>query len=128
MQILKSKILLAVIIVITGWLGLSFINIRIQEDIVNKEIKDLESKISHLENDNIYTEKLVGYLKHPSFLEREARLRLNYKKPGEETVFVYPDSAEIVSGSLELKNKLDGEPGYIKWWQYLERYLRNLNI
>ncbi len=122
MRILKSKITLIVVMAITGWLGLSFINIKIQENIVNKESKGLEVEISHLEDNNSYAKKLIEHFKHPSFLEREARLKLNYKKVGEEATFVYPDNVKIVSGSLDRIDQFKKEPSHVKWWRYLLNY------
>jgi len=123
MNIFKSKWLLILSIPIIGWLSFSFIKIKLQDDIVNKEIGDLESKIRSLGDSNISLDKLIGYLKHPSFLDKEARLKLNYKSEGEEVAVVYPDtSANISPSSVDLDKQLAERPNYIKWLYYLIGY------
>jgi len=112
-------------ILAVGWLGLSYIKIKTENKIVNEELSSLENKIAKLEVDNNYLEKLIGYFSNPSYLEQEARLKLNYMAPGEKVAFVYPDtSAQPVSSSESfgvLKN-IDEMPNYIKWIYYLLGY------
>ena len=121
-QIFKSKLLLLIIIPVLGWLSLSFIKIKIHENIVNKEVQSLETKISNLEKNNSSLEKLVGYMTKPSFLDKEARLKLNYKAPGENVVFVYPDETIKSSPSFDFHNQLAQMPNYLKWAYYLLGY------
>ena len=119
-MIFKSKWIIAVLIPIIGWLSLSFIKIKLQSDIVNKEVGDLEAKIEDLNNSNSSLDKLIGYLKHPSFLDKEARLKLNYKSEGEEVAFVYPDTnPKTSSSSSDSNEQLAQMPNYIKWFWYL---------
>lgn len=118
MRILSSKWLLIVIIPILGWLTLSFIKIKLHADIVNNEVRELEAKIDNLEKGNEILEKFISFMSNPSFIERQARIKLNYKAPGEEVVFVYPDeSAKTGSGSLDISKQ--NLPNYMKWWVYL---------
>ena len=120
MMIFKSKWIIVVSILVIGWLGFSFIKIKLQDDIVNKEVGDLETEIRSLENSNSSLDKLIGYLKHPSFLDKEARSKLNYKSPDEEVAFVYPDtSAKTSSGSFDSNGRLVPMPNYMKWFWYL---------
>ncbi len=122
-KILKSKWLLGIIIAGLGWLSLSFINIKVHEDIVNKEVNNVQTKISNLQKNNSALERFISYVKHPSFLEKEARLQLNYKAAGEEVVFVYPDTnAKANSGSMDFRKQLALMPNYLKWVYYLLGY------
>ena len=114
---------MAGLILIIGWLSLSFIKIKLQSDIVNKEVGDLETKIGGLEESNSSLDKLIGYLKHPSFLDKEARLKLNYKSADEEVAFVYPDlNPKTSSGSPDTRELLAKMPNYLKWVWYLMGY------
>ena len=100
-------------------------NKELIEKIENLKIKliDLEEKINSLENNNSLLERFLGYMSNQSFLEKEARLRLNYKVPGEEVVFVYPDdSAKTSSSSNNFEKQLAQMPNYIKWVYYLMGY------
>ncbi|OGN00021.1 MAG: hypothetical protein A3B91_03440 [Candidatus Yanofskybacteria bacterium RIFCSPHIGHO2_02_FULL_41_29] len=119
-MILKSKWLLIIIIVGVGWLSLSSIKIKLHSDIVNKEVADIEKKIQDLEKENGVLEKFIEYVKNPLFLEKEARLKLNYRASGETVVFVYPDEADTVASDLvDFKKQLAQMPNYVKWGYYL---------
>lgn len=122
-SLLKSKWFLMTMIVVSGWLGLSFVRIKFQEIIVHKEVSNLKSKANRLEESNSSLEKLITYLKDPLFLEKEARLKLNYKAPGEQVAFVYRDQSALPSSrSLDFGTLLRAMPNYKKWWYYLMGY------
>lgn len=122
MNLLKSKWFTLVIIAILGWLSLAFVKIKIQSDLINKEAAIIEEKIAGLERDNESIEKHLALLEHPSFLEREARLKLNYKADGENVVFVYPDANQISSGSEDFYIQFYKQPNYLKWIYYILGY------
>lgn len=110
-------------ILIIGWLTVSFIKINLQENIVNKEVGDLENKIEGFEKQNSALERFMEYVAHPSFLEKEARLKLNYKAPGESVAFIYTDDDTAVSSlSGNFSRQLARMPNYLKWWYYLLGY------
>lgn len=118
-MILKSKWFSFVIISALGWLSLSFVRIKLQSNLVNKEEQILENKIIDLEKDNSSIEKDLNYLNHPSFLEREVRLKLSYKAEGENVAFIYPDTGQTSSNSKNFFEQLKQAPNYIKWVYYL---------
>lgn len=129
MVFFKSKWLLFFTILAVGWLVISFIKIKLHENIVNIEISNLESKISDLEKSNNVLEKFISYMANPSFLERQARIKLNYKNLGEEVVFVYPDnSAKVGSSSADFRNQLAQMTNIVKWWWYLLGYQASKNL
>ena len=123
MKIIRSKWFSVVVVLVVGWLGLSFIKIKTHENIVNKEVGDLEKKIEGFENNNNKLQRLIEQMAHSAFLEREAKSKLNYKALGEEVVFVYPDeSTKAGSGSHDFDKQLGRMPNYAKWWYYLMGY------
>lgn len=107
-----------VMILALGWLTLSFIKIKLHENIVNKEAEELKVKIVNLEKSNNLIERFLVYMSNPSFIERQARIKLNYKAPGEEVVFIYPDNSAKASSSFDNFQK-ENAPNYLKWWRYL---------
>ncbi|OGN30270.1 MAG: hypothetical protein A3I26_02155 [Candidatus Yanofskybacteria bacterium RIFCSPLOWO2_02_FULL_43_10] len=122
-KILNSKIFTALISVIALWLTLSSVNLSSQKDTVNKEVGNVEAKIKEVQNDTEYLNKFLTYFKTPAFLEKEARLKLNYKAQGEEVVFIYKDkNAKKVSDSISFEELLDRTPNYKKWFLYLLGY------
>lgn len=123
MKLFKSKWLTVAAIAIVGWLGFSFTKIKLHENIVNKEMGDLEGKITGLERNNNALERFIQQIANPSFLEKEARLKLNYKKPDEEVAFVYTDDTyqrDMVSA--DFNRQLALMPNYLKWFYYLLGY------
>lgn len=117
MNVFKSKLLSVILVLGVGWLFLSFIKINLHENIVNKEVGDLNAKLDNLTKDNSSLEKFIEHLNNPSFLEKEVRLRLNYKAPDEEVVFIYPDNNARASSSKDFSRQ--NTPYYIRWWRYL---------
>ncbi len=122
-KVLNSKIFTALVGVIALWLTLSSINLSSQKNVVEREVKNVETKIKEVQNDTDYLNKLSDYFKTPAFLEKEARLKLNYKSQGEEVVFVYKDkNAKKVSDSISFEELLGRMSNYKKWFFYLLGY------
>ena len=116
-RILSSKAVSFLLVVIFAWLGLSALELNSQKDSIHEEAKNLETKIGNTEKGNSNLEKIISYLRNPSFREKEARLKLNYKTPDENVAFVYRDaSAQKTSVSFE---ELDNMKFYEKWWYWL---------
>ena len=70
-----------------------------------RQIGDIKSKIEVLKKEEGRQKSLTEYLNSESYLEKQARLRLNLKKEGEEVVFVYRKDVETASGSIEEMEK-----------------------
>ena len=119
---MKSKWLAVIIIAGIGWFGLSLIKVRVQKGMVIKEVQGLEAKIQNLEEDNSNLKKFVEYVKNPWFIEKEARLKLNFKVPGEEVVFVYPDSNLSSPPPGDFQKRLARIPNWMKWVYYILGY------
>lgn len=84
---------------------------------------DLEGKIAGLERNNNTLERFIQQIANPAFLEKEARLKLNYKRSDEEVAFVYTDDAyqeDLVSADFDRQLAL--MPNYLKWVYYLLGY------
>ena len=84
MKFLNSKIFTILACIVVVWLVLSSIDLNTQKERVNKEVKNVETKIKEVQKDTDYLNKFLAYFQTPAFLEKEARLRLNYKAQGEE--------------------------------------------
>jgi len=119
---MKSKWLAVIIIAGIGWFGLSLIRVGVQKGMVIKEVRGLEAKIQNLEKDNSNLKKFVEYVKNPWFVEKEARLKLNFKAPGEEVVFVYPDSGFPNPSPDDFQKRLARIPNWMKWTYYVLGY------
>ena len=119
----NSKIFTALIAVLVLWLTLSSINLNSQRSVVDKDVRNAEVKIREVQDDTDYLNKFLVYFQTPAFLEKEARLKLNYKAQGEEVVFVYKDkNQKRESDSLSFEGLLAKMPNYKKWFLYLLGY------
>lgn len=87
---------------------------------VNKEIESLKNEIDSLSNKNSQLKNLIGYMESDQFIEENARLNLNYKRPG-ENVMVVKDSEIQDTNIIENKNKGNGaksDSNIKKWIRY----------
>lgn len=89
---------------------------------IDKEIVKFRREILVLEEKNQELKNLIAYLKTDSFKEREARRKLNYRKPGEK-VLVVPNLAALTpemteGGGAAETPELKELPNYLKWWRY----------
>jgi len=104
---------------------------------LTKEINRLKSEIERLENKDQNLADLLEYFEDESYLEKEARLKLNLQKPGEKLVIISKDqqgqsgqteqscldcSVEQGKGIPEetglLGGKQQAETNFWKWWEY----------
>jgi len=132
-KILSSKIFLFVAIFILIFLLIGLVRETYRKYQLTSEINQLKLNIDKLEGDNQQLVDLMDYFKEDSYLEKEARIKLNLKKPGETVVVLSKDiidGVEVVRrGGLDIE-KLDGEiinlskdevsetANYWKWWEY----------
>ena len=118
MGILNSKILTVLLLVLSVWILFSVISAEVEKGEVKKEETAIENKITGIKLDNELLKEYIVNFENQEFLEKEARLRLNYKLSGEEAVFVYRDAnSQKASSSEELSPK---DPfDYRKWWHWL---------
>jgi cell division protein FtsB len=106
---------------------------------LTQEINRLKLEIERIEGRNEQLVNLMEYFQEESSLEKEARLKLNLKKPGEKVVILPQPSADessidrvntetVGSGSLvarssretadRLSNLSTEIANYWKWWEY----------
>ncbi len=87
--ILQSRWFTLAIVAVIGLVGISLIKTVPLVEIAMREENNLSQKINELKAADKETEGLGDYLKSTAYLERQARLKLNYKKPDESVFFVY---------------------------------------
>ncbi len=123
MRFLNSKIFTVLAGIVTLWFVFSSINLNSQRNTVNKDVKNIEAKIHDIQEDIGYFNKFSAYFKTSAFLEKEARLKLNYKAQGEDVVFIYRDkNVKKASESVNFEKLLESLPNYQKWFFYLLGY------
>lgn len=117
----KKKIVSSKLTMLIGAFLLIFISVSLIKEIVrryeiNREIAKLEEEVAELDARNTELTDLIAFFNTDTFLEQEARSRLNLQKPGEKVVII-PDIESIPQE--EQKNNLSlslSNPK--KWWNY----------
>lgn len=129
-KILGSKITLFLLLLAFIWLSVNLVNIFYKKYKVNQEIENLKAEIGKVEKSNQEISSLIDYFSSQSFLEKEAKEKLNLKKEGEQVVIIEPAkeplattsqpesvgsqaSADQNSASLE-----KSESNFTRWWRY----------
>jgi len=83
---------------------------------VNDQLQQLNKEIAQLDAENGEYSSLIAKLGTSAFVEREARLKLGYQKPGEQTLVlqdISTASTDVVSAQADAPTT---NPG--RWWQY----------
>ena len=86
--IFSSKIFAFAVIIILILFAQPLIRKINQQRALNKEIGELQKEVDRVENKNEDLRGLIDYLNSDSFAEKEARLNLDLRKPGEKVVIV----------------------------------------
>jgi cell division protein FtsB len=123
MSLLQRKTLTIALMLFVAWIGYRAWQVRVQRTRIAGETGDLELRVHDLERNNQFLASSSAYFSSDAYLERQARLKLNYKLPGEEVAFVYKDSSvKSTPAAQEFKVKLSDFPNWKKWWYYLLGY------
>ncbi len=72
---------------------------------IKSQLGDIESRIEVLKKKEEKQRTMAEYLDSESYLEKQARLRLNLKKEGEEVVFIYRKDETEKPPSREEQNE-----------------------
>lgn len=128
-RLIRWRLLLAVNLLIIGFLGLSLSREVVRTRAISAEIAHLQVQADALAAQNIDLSELRTAMQTESYIEREARLKLGMKKPGETVVVVQDDAQMMANGETVDPNDplglvLDDASTPIaianptKWWYY----------
>jgi cell division protein FtsL len=131
-NLLVSKTFLFLLLLLTIWVALACVKIAHKRYQMAREIDNIQKEIEQLKKDNQTLSVLINSFNNPSYLEKEAKRRLNLRKEGEEVVIL--PQQNIATTSMENgvsvdennnqriaeKNKTESkeEPNFWKWWKY----------
>ncbi len=120
-KLLSSKVFLFFIILALIGLIISLGQESYRKYQLTKEINGLKSEIEQLEGKNQQMADLMEYFQEGSYLEKEARLKLNLKKPGEKIVVISQTAGAEVDKRIvaETEDEVSNETtNFWKWWEY----------
>ena len=105
-------------IIVLVALGVSTVRREQKLSLARREYQHLDEKVVELQSTQAELEKQAGYFQSNAYIEQQARLKLNYKKPDEHVVYVYrsastptPEDQSLAKPSSNLQ----------QWWGYLMR-------
>jgi cell division protein FtsB len=129
-RLLGSKVFLFLVALALIWLTLGVGRESYRKYQLTKEINTLKSEIARLEGTNQQLANLIEYFQQESYLEKEARLKLNLKKPGEKVVVMSESSipGQVEESNLQPTEEFQSpefvqeeekeESNWWKWWEY----------
>ena len=101
----RQLIFIFILVFVAGFLVWLIAKDYPQKIETERQIGDIKSKIESLKKEEGRQKSLTEYLNSESYLEKQARLRLNLKKEGEEVVFVYRKDQETQPPQQERQNE-----------------------
>ncbi len=129
-RILELRLFLVVNLLILFLLTLSFGREFVRNFEIQKDIERLQAQAEELEVTNLQISQLNTAFQTESFIEREARLKLGMKKPGEQVVVIQQEE-ETETGDDTLREdenplnilaedaeELESVANPTKWWYY----------
>ena len=131
-RLIQWRLLDVANVVIIVFIGLTFGREFFRSREIQSEINKLQTQADMLAARNIALSELQTAIQTESFIEREARLKLGMKKPGEEVVVVkevteVTEASEVIekgNGTDPLNLVLDNQTeqariaNSTKWWYY----------
>lgn len=104
-KFLRNPVTILTVLFLLGWLGVQFFGVAKKAYVLYEERKRLETELASLQKRKIELEAGLLRFQSDAYLEREAKRRLNLKKPGEKAVIIVPE---------EIKKPATTSPGL---WQ-----------
>lgn len=135
-RLIEFRLLFVVNAVILVMLGLSFGREWMRNREIRQEIARLEAQAAALGTRNLEIADLNTAFRTESFIEREARLKLGMKKPGESVVVIQNGSQTVAAASvggeeartandprtlLAMEADVPELANPSKWWHYFFR-------
>lgn len=117
-KILNSRFFSVFLLFLIFWLGNGLVKLNDRKIIVEQEIKTNENKVAEAQQNTDEIAEFITNFENPAFLEREARMKLNYKSVDEEVAFIYRDTEKKAS-SQSFEDILKSMPNWKKWQLYL---------
>jgi cell division protein FtsB len=115
-RFLRSRSFIAVNLAVLGFVGWLLINESSGGRRVALELEDLRAKMNRLEKEAGEYQAVMDKLGTDGFVEREARLKIGYQKPGEQVLLIRDAAGPMVAERSNSLSATSDNPQ--KWWEY----------
>ena len=116
---LKTKVFFGLEIIFLAIAVVGFVNITAKKKSVDTEITSLARKAASIRNENEQIEQRLKKTTTDSYVETEARRKLNYSKPGESVFVFYEESAPaLADAQAEGNGRISALKNPKKWINY----------
>jgi len=126
-RLLRLRVLLLVNVLVLGFLAVSFGREFVRSMEIERDIRGLQERVASLQAKNLEITELSTAFQTESFIEREARLKLGLKRPGEEVVVVHAPTSDASTPAaaaatpeqiIAEARELEPVANPVKWWYY----------
>ncbi len=97
----KTALLIILLLPVAGFLAYKIYTVSLERYQINKQSSTVSAKLQELAAKNKDLKALVIKLQDKSFLEKEARKKLNYQLPGEQSIIITRQSSTGASAPLK---------------------------
>jgi len=118
------KVSLIFFVILAGFISWSIFKQTLKKREIQKEISKLQKEANKISQENELIKEKITYFKSQEYQEKEAKEKLNLKKPDENVVIVKPNiiKKELEEESEEMENviseKIVSENNFKKWLNY----------
>jgi cell division protein FtsB len=116
-RILRSKLTTIGLIAIGALVGIRALESGLTSRQSEGMVRDLEAKVAGIEQENKALSEEMQAAQDPTYLERQARIRLNVQAPDETVVYVY--KAEDSDAVSPARREAAPVPQWRKWLDWI---------
>ncbi|MFH1385697.1 MAG: septum formation initiator family protein [Patescibacteria group bacterium] len=121
----SSRTVLFLLLLAFVWLSLVLVKAFYKKRQLDQEIGSLKAEIEKMDKKGQELNQLLGYFSSESYLEKEAKDKLNLKKEGESVVMVQGPADEAVGENNNSGASVAAaisapvvENNLVKWWNF----------
>lgn len=124
---IRNALLGLILIIVIGFIAKNIFVIFERKYTIEQEKQALMKKVSRIKQDSLSLEQVKEYISTSAYQEREAKQKLDLKKPGEQVVAITPGSitanlndSELVSilRDPQSEMRLPAQTNPQRWWAF----------
>lgn len=115
-RLLRSRLMISINLLLIGFVGWSLAREVAQGNKTVADYDDLQKRIGSLQTQNRDYADVISKLGTSGFVEREARVKLGYQKPGEQVLMLKDAQPGTADTAPAADDSSLSNPQ--KWWRY----------